>query len=280
VNEPIACDDGDVCTGEELCLQSVGCRQTSFPPITEPACFGELAAYTCYKARKTMGATDVFDAIPGLPVEDEFGQGTIALSRTQELCLPTSVNGSDPEAPTFEDHLEGYKAKRVGNVFGTIRVNAKTPSALHVPTAMSPVTLPGLPSLPNPDTFSCYKVKVTTGSLFTPILGVTLDDSFGSLVVNVTKPTRLCNPASVQGSDPDAPAHPLHLLCYRITSSSIGPPFIPRMGLRTANAFGPEQLNATKPQELCLPSLVSTTPGPTVTPSPTITPGPSGTPGT
>ncbi len=210
------------------------------------------------------------------------------MKKPKFICAPTNKNGEDPTAPSHPDHLEDYSIRpatkltqvvnqRIVNQFGEIRVDLKKPVALQVPTAKDPDgPPPAEPSSPAVDHFTCYKVKVTSGTpKFVRQSGVTLQDQFGSMTVDVIKPRRLCLPTNKNAEEPGAENHPDHLMCYRIRQTSL-PKFVKVPGIFTNNQFSPGRLDARKPAEVCVPSLRNPPTGPTVTPTPTPTPTPTG----
>ena len=56
--------------------------------------------------------------------------------------------------------------------------------------------------------YNCYEVALDP---FTTIPGVRLADEFGASTVNVKRPSRFCNPASLDDDDPGALSDPDHL---------------------------------------------------------------------
>jgi hypothetical protein len=107
------------------------------------------------------------------------------------------------------------------------------------------------PSDPNvPDHFQCYKVKRSKGSpKFQKILGVKVQDQFGTAMLDLLKPIRLCAPANKRNEDPTAPQHPFHLLCYKTKNSAFG-----MEQTFTNDQFGPAQPLLIHRRELCVPS--------------------------
>jgi cysteine-rich repeat protein len=227
-----------------------------------------LAHYTCYRARGTIGAPR-FAPIAGVALADQFGPSIVDVRRPLALCNPTDKNGEDPQAPGGTNHLEGYQIKpakgepkftkvtnlKVVNQFGTIFVDAVKPDRLLVPTAKS--LLGPVPPLPPPtvDHFECYQAKISKGQpKFTAIRNVSLGDQFGSLLVDVRKPTRLCNPVDKNGEDPGAPDHLDHLMCYQVKPVKGAPKFTKVTPIFASNQFGSEMLDAVKRDELCVPS--------------------------
>jgi hypothetical protein len=248
--------------------------------------------FTCYKAKTASGAPN-FVAVPGVTVVDHYRASTVEVKKPERLCAPTNKLGEDPTAPTHPDHLEGYKIKptvkfvgaanqRIVDQFGsTLRVDAKKPAGLLVPTLKNLSGPPPTPANPAVDHFQCYKVKTTPGTpKFVPVPNVTLEDQFGTMTVLVKKPRRLCAPVNKNNEEPGAENHPDHLMCYLVKQTSL-PKFATISGINVNNQFGPETLDAKKPAELCVPALVNPPTGPTPTatppPGPTVTqtPGPA-----
>jgi len=100
---------------------------------------------------------------------------------------------------------------------------------------------------------------------------VTLQDQFGSMSVDVRKPTFLCDPVDKNGEG----IHDIltHLMCYQVKQVKTEPQFQKVLGVFVHNQFGPERLDVKKPSELCVPALKNRqlVPTPTVTPTPTPT---------
>jgi hypothetical protein len=182
------------------------------------------------------------------------------------LCAPANKNDGDPTAPTHPDHLQGHLVSgpnvkvanlNVTNQFGTIKLDTVKPDVLMVPTlkSLDPLALP--PALTNPtvDHFQCYKVKRSKGSpKFQKILGVKVQDQFGTATLDLLKPIRLCAPANKRNEDPSAPQHPFHLLCYKTKNSAFG-----MEQTFTNDQFGPAQPLLIHRRELCVPSTKTTT---------------------
>ncbi len=243
----------------------------------------QLDHFTCYKSRTTSGTLKFVQT--GASLVDTFRSSTVTVKKPKLLCAPTNKNGEDPTAPTHPDHLMDLQIKptvkftavlnqQISNQFGSIRVDVKKPVALQVPTAKDvDGPTPPEPVSPVPDHFTCYKVKVTKNTpKFVRILGVTLQDQFGSMTVDVIKPRRLCVATNKNNEEPGAENHPDHLMCYKVRQTNL-PRFVTVPGLYLNNQFGPHRLDAKKPAEVCLPSFRNAVPTPTVTPpvGPTVT---------
>lgn len=103
--------------------------------------------FECYKAKVTKD-TPKFDAINGLPLEDQFGTQSIVVKKPVRLCTPVDVNGGDVSAPSHPDHLLCYRIKAprfarinsifVNNEFGAGKLDAFKPAELCVPSLKNP----------------------------------------------------------------------------------------------------------------------------------------------
>ncbi|MEW6271003.1 MAG: hypothetical protein AB1689_17100, partial [Thermodesulfobacteriota bacterium] len=271
---PVACGDGDPCTGEDYCVAVLGCR-SAFPPVGDPLCeapASPLDAFACYRSSSSKGAP-AFAPLLGVPVADRFAGGLVDVRKPQALCMPADVAGDDPEAPSHPDKLASHQMRvrsatpsgepltdvEVVNRFGSVRVNLRKAERLSAPTAVSTVAPPGAPLPPDPDHLTCYKVAPAPGTpKFLPILGVPVRDQLGTLTVDLRRPARLCTPADVNGLDPGAPGHALQLLCYQAKTSSGTPRFVKRSNVFTGNGLGSAQVDLLALAEVCVPSTIVT----------------------
>ena len=217
--------------------------------------------FQCYEIKPKAFAT-----VTGVSVEDQFGQHTETVRFPHRLCAPANKNGEDPTAPNHPDHLQGHLVSgpnvKVANLtvtnsqFGTLKLDIVKPDILMVPTlkSLDPNKLPEPLTDPVVDHFQCYKAKRSKGSpKFQKILGVNVQDQFGTATLDLLKPIRLCAPANKNGEDPTAPQHPFHLLCYKTKNSAFG----------MKQAFTNDQFGSAQPllihrRELCVPSTKST----------------------
>jgi hypothetical protein len=84
---------------------------------------------------------------------------------------------------------------------------------------------------------------------------VALADQLGQpRTYEVVKPVRLCSPADKNGEAPGAEAHPEHLVCYQVKATPGQAKHAPVPGLHLANQFGPQRVDTTRGEELCVPS--------------------------
>jgi microsomal dipeptidase-like Zn-dependent dipeptidase len=246
---------------------------------------GKCAApnhFFCYRTRP-LPDSPLFRPISGLRVTDQFAASVVDVDPPQTLCTPANKNDEDLLAASHPDHLRGYPVRARGafnmvlgqqvvNQFGTFFFDVLEPTALLVPTAKN---LSGTPDAPAPtavDHFLCHPVQRPRGAPpFEPIPGVRVEDQFGSRLVDVLEPTRLCAPADKGGEEPDAPRHLDHLMCYQVQLSPLviqpiigmeGPPEViaplfqsPVAAVHTNNQFGAESLTFIDVDELCVPSV-------------------------
>ena len=249
-----------------------------------------LDHFQCYQA-KTAAGSPHFVPIPYVGTTDHFGEWFFEVSKPGELCNPADVADSDATAPSHAEHLESYQVKRVPGTgkfakvlaqqihdrYGDLTVDFLKPERLMVPSSASLTTPPSAPSSPVTDHFTCYKVRITPGTLkFQPQLATVVQDQIGSLSVNLMKPHRVCVATDVNGNELGAETHSEHLTCYQAKLVSA---FTPAR-VYTANEFSPsETLDAKKAIDVCVPAQFSGAPTPTPTATngetPTLTPTPT-----
>jgi hypothetical protein len=139
-------------------------------------------------------------------LDDQFGDSTVRVRRPKRICNPASKNGEDPTVVNDPDHLVGYpivqtspRFHRERNVLvvnqfhplsDPLSVDLVRPDYLLVPSAKT-LTPPVTPIVPSIEHFKCYRVE---GARFR-LSGVTIADEFGSIVVDIKRPRRLCVPA-------------------------------------------------------------------------------------
>jgi hypothetical protein len=257
-----------------------------------------LDNFQCYQAKTATGSPH-FVPIPYVSTVDHFGEWFFEVTKPAELCNPANVADSDASAPSHTEFLESYQAKRVPGTgkfakvlaqqirdrYGDLTIDFVKPDRLRVPSAASLTTPPSAPSSPVTDAFTCYKVRISPGTLkFQPQLATVVEDAIGAISVNLMKLRRVCVATNLNNSEPGAETHPDQLTCYQAKLIS---GFTPAR-LYTANQLSSaETLDAKKPVEVCVPSLInpgaatptptSTNPAtPSLTPTPTLTATPTG----
>jgi hypothetical protein len=236
--------------------------------------YGAAPLAACHVACYTVLPAEPFT--PELAtLVDQFRTTSMTVTKATLLCNPVNKNGEDPNALIRPDHLVGYAITQsvppkfqpvnglvVTDQFGTLHIDAVTPTHLLVPSGKSlgPVISTLIPSNPL-DHFVCYTVKTTAGQPpFARINGVTLVDQFGTRLVDLSKPSRLCNPVNKNGEEPGADTHTLHLMCYETQRSAGEPTFTAVSGIFVDNQFGLQEVKATTPRELCVPALKTPAP--------------------
>jgi len=220
--------------------------------------------YQCFELKPTNFPS------PPVTLVDQFGTTSGTVRAPDRLCNPANKNGEDPLAPADPNHLVGYELRgtdtpylpvrdvTVTNQFGTIQVDLKRLARLLVPAAKSLVAPPGPLVNPAIDHFNCYLVARSKGAPpFANIPGVTVDDQFGPVTLEVTGPRYLCAPADKNGEDPSAPGEPGHLMCYFTKHPreqfTLPPVFVD-------DQFGARTERVIRRDELCVPSLVTLAP--------------------
>jgi hypothetical protein len=197
----------------------------------------KLDHFTCYGALPAGSFPSTV-----VTLVDQFRSTSMTVTKATNLCNPVNKNGEDASAPTHPDHFVVHSVTQTGSKFnpvnglvvtdqfGTLFLDAVTPTSLLVPSAKSLVSTPPPPVDPATDHFVCYTVKTTAGKPpFVRVNGVTVQDQFGTRQVDLTKISRLCNPVNKNGEDPGAENHVDHLMCYQTAGSM--PPFASQPGL-------------------------------------------------
>lgn len=259
---------------------------TASPPAPTPSA---LNHFQCYEVHPGAFARR------SVTLDDQFGDSSVNVRRPKRICNPASKNDEDPSAATAPDHLVGYPIDQASPRFhrerdvqivnqfhdagSPLSVDLVRPDFMLVPSAKS-LTSPVRPIMPSIEHFKCYRVK---GARFRRN-GVTIDDEFGSITVDIKRPRRLCVPAEKNDESPlnDAVSH---LMCYEVRLASGSPPFAAAGRLFVNNQFGDDEFDGFRPRELCVPSLktrtsatATPTTAPTETPPEIPTPTPTSTP--
>jgi hypothetical protein len=280
---PVSCIIGDSSSGQCVCGAPVYQGQAQAGPgilelnpqrldialviktLSVP-CLGAAAPrhYQCFELKPRRFAAPVVTLV------DQFGTSTALLRAPDRICNPTNKNDEDPAAPTDPNHLVAYEVRdadtpylpvqnvTVTNQFGTLRVDVKRLIRLLVPAAKSLTAPPGPLANPAVDHFNCYRVETASGAPpFQPVQNVTVEDQFGSTVVDVVAPRFLCAPSDKNGEDPTAPGKPGHLMCYQTRHAreliDISPVYVD-------DQFGARAERAIRRDELCVPSLKTLAP--------------------
>jgi len=243
-----------------LCAAGVPAAAGGVPQGTPVGGGGDLAElrtdhFKCYTARpaKTFRPRTV-------TLVDQFGTGTVRVSRPRTLCNPAQKN-AEPLQNT-KAHLVCFgttapatqpspRTVLVENQFGRQTLTVLSPDSLCVPSTKKLLRgkgrkmPPGVSGAPA-DHYRCYDV---TGGAQSRTL--TLRDQFHVERVRVLEPLLLCNPAQKNGEAILRPSD--HLTCYSIRDLSTRR-FASRV-VRVSNQFGKQTLTALRPAMLCVPSL-------------------------
>jgi hypothetical protein len=128
-----------------------------------------------------------------------------------------------------------------------------TTSTVVVPTTNAPTTsttnlaVTTTTTLPSIADFNCYKVRDLRNPRFVPKKGVSLEDQFGTTIVDVKRPYLLCAPASRDGGP--APDEATHMCCYRTRAAQLPD----AAQARTTDGFGNLTVQVRRSTLTCLP---------------------------
>ena len=136
-------------------------------------------------------------------------------------------------------------------------------------TPSSLVSEAGAQVPPPLDHFQCYLSKTASGTAhFLAIPYLVTSDQFGEWRFTVVKPTNLCTPANVEGSDPTAPSHTEHLESYQIKRVPGTGKFPKTLNQQVVDRYGTLHLDLLKPERMLVPSNKSLVSAPTPPDSP------------
>ncbi|HEY2387881.1 MAG TPA: Ig-like domain-containing protein [Candidatus Binatia bacterium] len=276
--------------------------------------------YVCYKAkpaRAPRGMPPLPTFLPRLAdrVLDAFGNAAPGdqhlrdLKKALTLCVPADVNGSGvaDEVTNFEAYraaksrtvprqpapLAGVHA--MSDQFGALRLGIRGADRVLVRAEVS-LGAGGVSTPPStdPNAFACYPAKAArgAGTAFSAV-DVTAHDQLETVTLHLSKPTRVCAPADLNGADPSAPGSPGHLVCYRakLARTPVRQTALPATLVSADGPFGAQVLEVQGVEEVCVQGLKDV-PQPTSTPFvfpsnggrtatprlPTVTPPPTQTP--
>ena len=222
--------------------------------------YRELDPFLCYKTKRvkqliSVGLCDWFDC-----TDDSYYEGKVSTV----FCAPADVIGDVSPIQDPDTHIMVYKIKgpherrsevEVANIFGVFLYDTKKTDSLMVPSAKSiyPEPPPGQPDPESEvDHYRCLKVKVSKGESRLPKgMGVDVNDQFGSRMVFVKRPFKLCLATSKNGEDVKNPH--VHLMCYKVKPE----PKTSATGVQVNNQISPASLILKKEHELCVPSTIA-----------------------
>jgi len=209
-----------------------------------------LPHFQCYDTRRAP-----FTKV-GVGLEDALTLGAGDLKRQRRLCTPTNKRREEPGIEADPRHFVGYQLTKfrprlgrvrdveVTNQFGAATVELLRPELLLVPSAKS-LTDPATPLASEIDHYKCYRVRGARAR----VRDLLVEDQFGSALVDVKRPFRLCTPVDKNGEGLFDAAQ--HLMCYEIRAPRLAPPTV-----FVDNQFGIGPLTPKRARELCVPSLV------------------------
>jgi uncharacterized repeat protein (TIGR01451 family) len=238
----------------------------------------ETDHFSCYlvkqpRAPRGQPAFDKFSP-RAITLVDDIETKSTNVIKPLSFCNPVSV---DNEGVTDADaHLENYLIKdipgqakfqksnhTVNNVFfdDLVITLSKIDRLLVITGSSAAASGVIVPTAPSTDHFKCYAATVakTPRGVTPPYPSfapghIQLQDEFGTFSAEVVKPVRLCIPATFDGSaikDADNA-----LMCYSIAADATSLP--QRRFLK--NTFGPEVLDLTRIESVCISSTVSPPP--------------------
>lgn len=201
-------------------------------------------------------------------VADPYGASVVDVRGVSMLCNATTTS-VDPDV-----HQVAYKSKPAKDVeqvkfersdhtvydaFGEHLVSLIKPAGILAASAM----IHGGDGTENTDTtgvdhFQCYKAARASGSAkFIPPPAFPVQDTFGPKTISISKISKVCAPASIDGDNPAGPIHAGHLICYRarLETGEIG-------GMVSINnvSFGPGLMTLKSMTEYCVPGLLDSPP--------------------
>ena len=207
--------------------------------------------YQCYELHEGSGETT------DVALADRIGDGDVTVGRAKRLCAPADKNDEDGAAPQQAEHLLAYEATQnnhfeprvasVTNQFGTFNVTLKRVDFALVPANKSLVAAPPAPA----GTVNHYKCYALAQARFRRE-GLKVDDQFGTTIVTLKRPARLCVAADKNAEG--VPEPDFHLLCYQARKTSgvfTGP------AVFTTDQFGSARHQVFGARELCVPSVIN-----------------------
>lgn len=266
---------GDTLTLPTL-TADLGCQDEVYDLV--PSLIGP---FMCYGTKPSRDAAKLPKGIQAT-VSDALRAGALLdVKKAAGLCNPATVDGAaDDDVMT---HLESYAVAlakttpkqpkdtprtdlHVTNVFhphGELVLDTKKASRLLVPTSVANVP-PAAPNLADVDVdhYRCHDVKISKGDPKFPkgLRAEVVDELAQPKTYDLKKPTRLCLAADRNGTDPTAPAHVDHLMCYQVKPAKLTPKqakFTKVTNLFVNNAIAAGKLDVVKDTELCVPSTVA-----------------------
>ncbi|HYC54768.1 MAG TPA: lamin tail domain-containing protein [Candidatus Binatia bacterium] len=254
-------NDGDAATDDS----DIHCTDPSLDSEAPPP--GD--SFLCYRTRRRADSSTLTPLT--VTVEDEFdGEVDYTVTRPQTICMAGALNG----APAYDDqtHLRSYEIRavageplhvpRIGLFYegglAPVFVDTTKAEGLLVPAHVDPSSPPAEPVAMNHgvDFYKCYRTTVPSSSprYFPTKAQSAFADEFEDRSYLLRPPTRVCTPASLDGSAVKTPGR--HLLCYRASRDKFFPKHAPVAGVHTADVFLEDRIDTVLEQELCVPSTL------------------------
>jgi hypothetical protein len=249
------------CTAKWTCGCSVSTTTTTTTSTTTTTT--PPANFQCLEVKNFQ-----FAPIRNVPIADVFGQSSVDLTRPNRLCMQatcvrnapvtraaTTVQGQHYLAyPNQDSSFAPVRNVDVSTPYGNLKIDVLQPDFVMIPSAAhagdtTPAPLVG----PLPDSFQCHRIQAARGTgRAAKINDVTVTDGFGSYVVDLIEPHRLCAPADVSDGSPGAPDHASFLLCWRSrTRTNFGD-----ARMTTKDAYGTLHLRLIRRLEVCAPATI------------------------
>ncbi len=260
--ESTQCNDGIDNDGDmQVDLDDLQC--TSASHASEAPDAGD--SFFCYSGAITTDYTPVT-----LTIGDEIdGTASYEVRKPTSICMAGERDGNAVIDPST--HLRAYELKTVSgepehvpilsahyeSALGTIYVDVAQPGRLLVPAGVdlsAPTTAPSFGSH-GVDYYKCYRAKLARSMpKYLPTgAQIHFDDAFEDRDYLIRMATRVCAPASIDGSPIKTPGR--HLLCYKASRGRYMPKLTPRYGLHTADVVTATQMDVRKDEEVCIPAV-------------------------
>jgi cysteine-rich repeat protein len=232
------CADGDTCTGGEECDGTGACVGGGSlcddgDPCTQDSCIARLFCNHMDNLCPSQCGT----AADGTPCSDGSACTTGACQGGTCASAPIACNDGDPCNGT-EACTGNLGCRQVS--WGELSCSATV------------------------DALLCYRSSIARGAAkFLPVRDLSVEDAFGSRLVDLKRVRDLCMPADVNGSDPDAPEHDDVLTSYLARESSSEMPAPPVRGLVVGTAYGSLTIDLGPAERVRVPTSLDTGAPPT-----------------
>jgi hypothetical protein len=262
--EPAECVDGiDNDVDGATDLADAHCEDASDDREAAPP----VDAFVCYSARASAGSDGAVDATISLSDSIDTAR-PFEISDIDGFCTPAVVDG-DTAVIDPTTHLATFKLRAADGAssplftgeyvesIGPIYVDTLQPDRFFEPAAVdesAPVTAPddGTHAL---DRYKCHRVKPSKHSpaYFPRQLKLRADSSLDSRIYDFKRPSRLCNPVSVDGGPVKNPAG--RLFCYQARRSRDEARHSPRLGVYVASGLISTRVDTREVVEICAPAF-------------------------